>query len=93
MSSNIRQIPKVPDSQEDWYGARAWMLAVTEQLQVAAGLGRNIRDKRPTTGDLMDGNVTTITTQKIWLSNLPTSDPASDGQVWNDSGTLKISSG
>lgn len=31
--------------------------------------------------------------QKIILSNLPTSDPGSAGQVWNDSGTLKISDG
>jgi hypothetical protein len=27
------------------------------------------------------------------LSNLPTSDPAAAGQLWNDSGTVKISSG
>ena len=93
MSSNIRQVPKVPDSQQDWQGIRSWMLAVTEQIQVAAGLGKNARDKRPTVGDIMDGNVTTISTQKIWLTNLPTADPASAGQVWNDSGTLKISSG
>ena len=31
--------------------------------------------------------------QKITLANLPTSDPGSAGQVWNDSGTLKISAG
>ena len=56
--SNIRQIPKVPDSPDDWPGIRSWMLAVTEQLQVTAGLGKNIRDKRPTVGDMIDANVT-----------------------------------
>jgi hypothetical protein len=29
----------------------------------------------------------------VMLPNLPTSDPSSAGQVWNDSGTLKVSSG
>ena len=90
MSSNIRQIPKVPDSPSDWQGMRNWMLAVTEQAQVAAGLGSDIRDKRPTYGDIIDG---TITTKRIRLSDLPTVDPTSAGQVWNNSGTLNISSG
>jgi len=27
------------------------------------------------------------------LSNLPTSDPSNAGQLWNDSGTLKVSAG
>ena len=34
-----------------------------------------------------------ILTQKVILSNLPTSDPANAGQLYNDSGTLKISAG
>ena len=29
----------------------------------------------------------------IFLGNLPTSDPGEIGQVWNDSGDLKISAG
>ena len=29
----------------------------------------------------------------IKFNNLPTSDPTNAGQLWNDSGTLKISSG
>lgn len=29
----------------------------------------------------------------VHLSNLPTSDPTTAGQLWNDAGTLKISSG
>jgi hypothetical protein len=30
---------------------------------------------------------------KIKFSNLPTSDPSNSGQLWNDSGSLKISAG
>ena len=29
----------------------------------------------------------------VLLTNLPTSDPNNAGQLWNDSGTLKISAG
>ena len=34
-----------------------------------------------------------MTMIKIFMSNLPTSDPTTAGQLWNDSGTLKISAG
>ena len=33
------------------------------------------------------------TTQSVVFNSLPTSDPANAGQLWNDSGTLKISAG
>ena len=36
---------------------------------------------------------TKIFTQKVIMSNLPTSDPNNAGQLYNDSGTLKISAG
>jgi len=36
---------------------------------------------------------TKILTQKVIMSNLPTSDPGNSGQLWNDNGTLKISVG
>jgi len=36
---------------------------------------------------------TKILTQKVMIPNLPTSDPSNAGQLWNDSGTLKISAG
>jgi len=36
---------------------------------------------------------TKILTQKVIMSNLPTSDPGTTGQLWNDNGTLKISAG
>tara|TARA_R100000458_G_C8023582_1_gene82226 strand:+ start:322 stop:486 length:165 start_codon:yes stop_codon:yes gene_type:complete len=32
-------------------------------------------------------------TDNINMSNLPTSDPGVAGRLWNDSGTLKVSSG
>jgi hypothetical protein len=34
-----------------------------------------------------------ILTQKVIMANLPTSDPAVDGQLWNSNGTLKVSAG
>jgi len=43
------------------------------------------------TGISVTGGLTTTST--VVLSNLPTSDPGSTGQLWNDSGTLKISAG
>ena len=36
---------------------------------------------------------TTIATIKVLMPNLPTSNPSTAGQLWNDSGTLKISAG
>ena len=33
------------------------------------------------------------TTQTVIFNNLPTADPSVAGQLWNDSGTLKISAG
>jgi len=40
------------------------------------------------------GDVSTIVnTVKVLMPNLPTSDPSVAGQLWNDSGTLKISAG
>ena len=35
----------------------------------------------------------TITGAVVMMNNLPTSDPNNAGQLWNDSGTLKISAG
>jgi hypothetical protein len=32
-------------------------------------------------------------TQSVVFNNLPSSDPANAGQLWNDAGTLKISAG
>lgn len=32
-------------------------------------------------------------TSAVYLENLPTSDPTSAGQLWNDGGTLKVSAG
>ena len=35
----------------------------------------------------------TVTGAVVMLRNLPTSDPTNAGQLWNDSGTLKVSAG
>jgi hypothetical protein len=43
------------------------------------------------TGVDVTGGLTTTST--VILSNLPTSDPGTTGQLWNDNGTLKISAG
>jgi hemin uptake protein HemP len=43
------------------------------------------------TGVSVTGGLTTTST--VILSNLPTSDPGTTGQLWNDNGTLKISAG
>lgn len=37
------------------------------------------------------GSTTTIASGVVMMSNLPTSDPGVSGQLWNNSGTLKIS--
>jgi hypothetical protein len=34
---------------------------------------------------------TKLLTQRVFMQNLPTSDPGVTGQLWNDSNTLKIS--
>ena len=34
-----------------------------------------------------------ITPAKVMMANLPTSDPSNAGQLWNSSGTLKVSAG
>jgi len=43
-------------------------------------------------GDSGSGSLD-MTMINIFMSNLPTSDPTTAGQLWNDSGTLKISAG
>lgn len=45
---------------------------------------------------LMTNNTTGVRVTgsgKVYLENLPTADPVSAGQLWNDSGTLKVSAG
>ena len=40
-----------------------------------------------------DGEVIVNESGKVMATNLPTSDPSNTGQLWNDSGTVKISAG
>ena len=49
--------------------------------------------KVDTSGDVTVANNMTVAGAVVKLTGLPTSDPASAGQLWNDSGTLKISAG
>ena len=49
-------------------------------------------DRTVTLPDL-SGTVVVNNSGTVMLPNLPTSDPNNAGQLWNDSGTLKISSG
>lgn len=38
------------------------------------------------------GQITISAANNLIISNLPTSDPLNTGEIWNDSGTLKVSS-
>ena len=49
--------------------------------------------KVDTFGHVTVANNMTVAGTVVKLTGLPTSDPASAGQLWNDSGTLKISAG
>jgi len=42
--------------------------------------------------ETIDGSKT-FTSDTIIMNNLPTSDPSVSGQLWNDSGVLKVSDG
>ena len=66
--------------------------------------GYRVQMLRTSGGAATDLQVLTSTTQTIsgaktfsnavvMMTNLPTSDPSNAGQLWNDSGTLKISAG
>ena len=58
--------------------------------------GNKIKTNVSNTDLVLDTNGTgavAITPTKIMMANLPTSDPSVAGQLWNDSGTLKVSAG
>lgn len=40
-----------------------------------------------------EGVITINATGNVVMTNLPTSDPVNAGELWNDSGTLKVSAG
>ena len=56
-----------------------------------------IGTSEPSTALQVNGTITAtamaVTGSTVMMTNLPTSDPANAGQLWNDSGTLKISAG
>ena len=57
-------------------------------LQCDDGTGTGVLTYLRLDGDDLSVNIETII---LMMPNLPTTDPAVTGQVWNDSGTLKIS--
>jgi hypothetical protein len=72
------------------------------KIELGEGLGaisiqeNNITTTRSNDNLVLDANGTggiEILTQVVRIANLPTSDPTSAGQLWNDSGALKISAG
>ena len=61
------------------------------ETTLTAGTGPSA-DRTITLPDL-DGTVVVNNSGTVMMSSLPTSDPNNAGQLWNDSGTLKISAG
>ena len=55
-----------------------------------SGMGN---DGRLLKNDLMNLAAIKVTGNQVDFTNLPTSDPSVAGRLWNDSGTVKISSG
>jgi hypothetical protein len=43
--------------------------------------------------DVATDNYLILDNGSIIMNNLPTSDPATTGELWNDNGTMKISTG
>ena len=72
---------------------------VTGTLDIDGGI--NITDNTITTSssnanlqiDAAGTGAIELLTQKVIMANLPTSDPSNAGQLYNDSGTLKVSAG
>ena len=84
--------------------SNAQIEAVCQENQTGSARGAKIAVKTTANGATtvtetaqFHGNDTTlinlITSGTIVLSNLPTSDPSNAGQLYNDSGTLKVSAG
>ena len=55
--------------------------------------GRNATAKREIEFPDQSGTVMVNESGKVMATDLPTSDPSNAGQLWNDSGTVKISTG
>jgi hypothetical protein len=70
--------------------------AVVDQVLTVRNIGvtRDILGDNPsTTGNLTVGANLTVSGTVVTIASLPTSDPTSAGQLWNDGGTLKVSAG
>ena len=55
--------------------------------------GRKATGRRDIEFPDQSGTVMVNESGKVMAKNLPTSDPSNEGQLWNDSGTIKISAG
>ena len=84
--------------------APARMIIETTEQQTSSGRGTKMYIQTTPTGSTtrsttaeFQGDATTlinlIASGTVVFSNLPTTDPVNAGQLWNDSGTLKISAG
>ena len=62
-------------------------ISITDNIITTSASNANIQIDASGTGAIE------LLTQKIIMANLPTSDPSNAGQLYNDSGTLKVSAG
>ena len=62
-------------------------ITITDNKITSAASNANIQIDASGTGAIE------LLTQKVIMANLPTSDPSNAGQLFNDSGTLKVSAG
>jgi len=67
--------------------------ATTGAVTVTATLGASTNVSIVTTEDLTATGVVEFSGTGVFMTDLPTTDPVMAGQLWNDSGTLKISAG
>lgn len=76
------------------YNGSAWSNIVTDGAS-SASIGtldtNTISSSDSSQVTITDG--LTVTGAVIMMENLPTSDPTNSGQLWNDSGTMKVSAG
>ena len=62
-------------------------ISITDNIITTSASNANLQIDASGTGAIE------LLTQKVIMANLPTSDPSNAGQLFNDSGTLKVSAG
>jgi len=72
-------------------------ITVNDNLNISGSLSVNTLDTNiissTDSGQVVVDDGLSITGTVVMMSNLPTSDPNNAGQLWNDSGSLKVSNG